>query len=246
MGSDAIAFQELAETMGDDQPFYGLQVPGLDGSPAKGDVPTVEDAARDFVQSIQSVQPTGPYHVAGHCFGSLLAWEVARQLTAQRQDVRMLALIDPVVSTEFPAQIVQRDRLRYSLRQFRDLPAAAKLRFFFEKLMNLRRFVLVRKRLGRSIDMARTMYEGYQPPPFAGHALIFLAAKSFFDLVPDRDPRRHFERVAEGGVTYVRVVGDHDSMLRRPGAVTLAASLRTACDRAWQQPRMAALADTQP
>jgi acyl-CoA synthetase (AMP-forming)/AMP-acid ligase II/thioesterase domain-containing protein/NADP-dependent 3-hydroxy acid dehydrogenase YdfG/acyl carrier protein len=246
VGSDAIAFQELAETMGDDQPFYGLQVPGLDGSPAEGDVPTVEEAARDFVQSIRSVQPAGPYHIAGHCFGSLLAWEVARQLTGQQQDVRTLALIDPVVSTEFPAQIVQRDRLRYSMRQFRDLSTAAKLGFAWEKLMNLRRFVLVRKRLGRSIDMAREMYEGYQPPPFAGHAMIFLAAKSFFDLVPDRDPRRYFERVAEGGVTYIRVAGDHDSMLRRPGAVTLAASLQTAPELAPHQPRIVSLANAQP
>jgi hypothetical protein len=94
--------------------------------------------------------------------------------------------------------------------------------------------------------MAREMYEGYQPPPFAGHAMIFLAAKSFFDLVPDRDPRRYFERVAEGGVTYIRVAGDHDSMLRRPGAVTLAASLQTAPELAPHQPRIVSLANAQP
>ena len=218
VGGDAIAFQEMAELVGQNRPFYALQVRGLDGVRSEEAPPTIEGAARDFVEMITAVQPSGPCNVAGHCFGALIAWEVARQLRAQKREIGLLALIDPVVSTEFPDQIIRQDRLQYSFQQFMGVGILPKLRLLRDKIFNVRRAIVIRQRLGRSISMARAMYDGYTPLPYAGHASVFLASQSFFDMAPQRDPRRHFERIATDGVTYTRITGDHDTMMRGDGA----------------------------
>ncbi|GAA2719182.1 alpha/beta fold hydrolase [Actinocorallia aurantiaca] len=76
-----------------DQPVYGLQARGF----LDADEPlhaSVEDAARDHVAHLRSVQPHGPYHLAGYSLGGLIAYEAARQLRAAGEEVALLALID--------------------------------------------------------------------------------------------------------------------------------------------------------
>jgi thioesterase domain-containing protein len=55
---------------------------------------TVPDMAARLVRMIQSVQPAGPYRIAGWSFGGLLAYEVAAQLIGRNQAVEFLGLID--------------------------------------------------------------------------------------------------------------------------------------------------------
>jgi len=47
-----------------------------------------------MVQMIRSIQPTGPYRIAGWSFGGLLAYEIATQLIGADQGVEFLGLID--------------------------------------------------------------------------------------------------------------------------------------------------------
>ncbi|MEO3785233.1 condensation domain-containing protein [Actinocorallia sp. B10E7] len=76
-----------------DQPVYGLQARGFPdaGEPLHA---SVEEAARDHVAHLRSVQPHGPYHLAGYSLGGLIAYEAARQLQAAGEEVALLALID--------------------------------------------------------------------------------------------------------------------------------------------------------
>ncbi len=46
------------------------------------------------VKEIRTVQPEGPYFVGGYSFGGLVAFEIARQLQTQGQDIALLALFD--------------------------------------------------------------------------------------------------------------------------------------------------------
>jgi thioesterase domain-containing protein len=225
VGSDVIVLQELADALGDARPFYGLQAHGLGGTPSEHPVTRVEDAAAGFVAAIRTVQPDGPYHIGGHCFGSMLAWEVARQLRAQRQAVAVLALIDPVVSNILPAEIIQRDRVRYSLLNFLRLPFGEKGHYLLRKVRNFRRFMMVRQRAGRSIGLARTMHTNYRIEAYPGDVTIFMADDSFLNIAPERDPRRYYERFA-AHTRYISVSGDHDSMIQSPAVATLAPRLR--------------------
>ncbi|HEU5382973.1 MAG TPA: alpha/beta fold hydrolase, partial [Ktedonobacteraceae bacterium] len=82
----------LARRLGPEQPFYSIQPYQFDGKQAP---PTFEAMAADHLQSLQAIQPEGPYLLGGFCFGGLLAYEMARQLQVQGQQVDLLVLINP-------------------------------------------------------------------------------------------------------------------------------------------------------
>jgi thioesterase domain-containing protein len=91
-------YYELARQLGPDQPFYGLQAAGFDGT--RPPLSQVEAMARHYLEALRVVQPEGPYRLGGWSFGSLVAFEMARQLSAQGQRVALLAVIDTPAPVE--------------------------------------------------------------------------------------------------------------------------------------------------
>lgn len=87
---DVFGYRALALRLGEDQPFFGLQPPGLDGASAP--MARVEDLAAYFAAQILAMQPAGPLIVAGHCAGGAIAFELAQQLQRRGASVRLLAL----------------------------------------------------------------------------------------------------------------------------------------------------------
>jgi len=81
----------LASYLGQQQPFYALQTPGLDGSTSPE---TVEALARFHLQALQQQQPTGPYQLMGHSSGGRVAFEMAWQLEQQGETVAFLTILD--------------------------------------------------------------------------------------------------------------------------------------------------------
>ena len=78
-GAGTILFyHDLAQRLGPEQPIYGLQAQGLYGKATPH--ATVEEMAAHYIQEIRTVQPDGPYRLAGFCFGAILAFEMAQQL----------------------------------------------------------------------------------------------------------------------------------------------------------------------
>jgi thioesterase domain-containing protein/acyl carrier protein len=91
---NVVGYGPLARRLGPDQPFYVLQPFGLDSAAPLHR--TVEAMARHYVGQIRKVQSRGPYLLAGRCFGSLVAYEVATRLEAAGERVALLASIDSV------------------------------------------------------------------------------------------------------------------------------------------------------
>ena len=56
---------------------------------------SIEAMAADRLPLVQEAQPQGPYRLAGHCNGALLAFETARLLVADGHSVEWVAMIDP-------------------------------------------------------------------------------------------------------------------------------------------------------
>ena len=73
-------------------PVYGLQAKGLDGRQEPNR--TIGDMADYYLAAIRSVQPAGPYRLAGYSTGGLIAFEMAKRLRAQGDDIALLALLD--------------------------------------------------------------------------------------------------------------------------------------------------------
>jgi thioesterase domain-containing protein len=90
---DILWLKDLAELMDKDQPFYGIQARGLDGEATPFN--RLEEMAAYYIQQIRHVQPAGPYYLGGYCMGGDIAYEVARQLQAEGDEVPILSIIDP-------------------------------------------------------------------------------------------------------------------------------------------------------
>jgi len=91
-GGNVFYFHSLARALGRDQPVYGLESLGLDGKAAPHT--TVEAAAAYHIDRIKECWPEGPYHLAGHSFGGLIAFEMAQQLRRAGDAVATLVVLD--------------------------------------------------------------------------------------------------------------------------------------------------------
>ncbi|MCE3199542.1 non-ribosomal peptide synthetase [Paenibacillus sonchi] len=86
------AYFGLAARLGDKYTCYG--VPAETTGRQWRDGVTVEELAKSYLAKIKKIQEDGPYSLAGWSLGGLLAYETAKQIEAEGDEVNMLALID--------------------------------------------------------------------------------------------------------------------------------------------------------
>ena len=96
---NVFSFRSLVRELGEDQPFFGLQPPGVDGECKP--LTSVEELAAYFAARIVAFRPDGPYIIVGHCAGGGIALELARQLLDRGADVPVLALFGSPYPTWF-------------------------------------------------------------------------------------------------------------------------------------------------
>ncbi|WP_437534492.1 alpha/beta fold hydrolase [Sorangium sp. So ce726] len=241
----------LACFLGDERPFYALQAPGLDGK--ERPLQHVEELAARYLQEIRKVQPKGPYIVGGYSSGGLVAYEMARQLRAQGQDVSRVVLLDTML-LESAARFTEASRsasifeLIEMLRLIRGEPAALS----YDDLSGMSssaQIELLRESLKRSslhltgpqVETVLQVYEAsgetmnrYDPPPSDLPVTLFTADvriplfghPSRGDMRPHAAPSFGWERVCGETLTIHKVPGNHLSMVKSPHVGRLAELLR--------------------
>jgi thioesterase domain-containing protein len=139
---DIFCFRALAQHLGDDQPFFGLQPPGLDGSHKP--LARVEDLAAYFATQIRIVWPDGPYIIAGYCAGGTIAFELACQLLRGGAAIHVLALFGSPFPTNYRFWPLLCWRIGQFMRRLvrhacavSALPAAKWRKYVTERLRNL-------------------------------------------------------------------------------------------------------------
>lgn len=55
---------------------------------------TFEEMATFYINEMKTIQPGGPYYLAGYCYGGILAYEMACQLRKQNEEVGFLGLME--------------------------------------------------------------------------------------------------------------------------------------------------------
>ncbi|SDY36076.1 amino acid adenylation domain-containing protein [Myxococcus xanthus] len=93
VGGTVFCYTELARRLGPDQPFYGLQAQGLEGTLPP--LESIDSMAASYVDAIRTLQPQGPYRLGGWSLGAVIAFEMARLLHQRGETVEVLALIEP-------------------------------------------------------------------------------------------------------------------------------------------------------
>ncbi|RDH18927.1 polyketide synthase [Aspergillus niger ATCC 13496] len=89
---------------------YALNSPFMHSNPYPDDPLTIEELAAIYVGEIKRRQPEGPYLLGGYSVGGVLAFEVARQLFEDGNDIEKLFLIDtacPTFVRYFPDALVR-------------------------------------------------------------------------------------------------------------------------------------------
>lgn len=236
---DVLGMRQLAVAMRGDVPVYGLRARGL-----RGETPqrSVEAMAASYVEVIRAQQPRGPYRIAGHSFGGLLAFEIARLLAEQGEEIGWLGLIDAELSTDAhsPARrwghrlALPYHYARAALRQ----PGAA-LRALRETVPRLLRRGFSRFHRDAALaESEATWMEGasaahqrlaahflqlaetYRPHPYSGSMTYFLPTVRRFHLFAD--PLPAWRRVTAGEIEIVRVPGPHVGMVAGDAALVVA------------------------
>ena len=86
-------YRDFANRLNTDRTIYAIESPSI--SEFGWLIPdTVEEVAAAYLDAIRTVQPTGPYWIAGYSFGGVAAFEIARQMEDAGDEVETLVLYD--------------------------------------------------------------------------------------------------------------------------------------------------------
>ena len=178
---DVFAYREFAEALGADQPFFGLQPPGLDIDSAP--MQTVEQLAGYFVDQIIGVNRRGPHIIAGYCAGGTVAFELARQLAERGERVAFVAMFGCPYPKAFSWRSRISRRVRDHVRQLAALEKPADRRRYVVEFAMRRTTrtppappvtdpVLLRRTALEEVTLAAVLR--YRPRPFGGRINLFL------------------------------------------------------------------------
>jgi amino acid adenylation domain-containing protein len=188
-----MVFRTLAEELGGDQPVYGVQIMDED-VPQEMETASMESLARYYVGLIRKAQPRGPYRLAGWCLWGWMAYEIARQLEEQGEEIELLVIIDALApgfwdsysrSSQmmmggislmyrlgwfarrlWSTSLAKRDR--EGLRRMRTL--AFSIASALPRSLRPAGYHIETTRLDRIVTSASALY---RPPPIQGKVLVF-------------------------------------------------------------------------
>ncbi len=248
MFGNVLNLRHLAQLLGHDRPFYGLQARGLMGEDAPHDDFTA--AALDYIAEMRQVQPRGPYLLGGFSGGGLIAWEIARQLEAAGEDVPLLVLLDtpvplrPALSrtdkaliklaelrARGPGYLLEWARARAEWKRRQDQPAQAQADSAFHNTAIEAAFRAALPRYAMPQRDGATVL--FRPPldrrwQVSGGQWVS-SAKEY--VLADNDLTRFAP-----ALQVIEVPGDHDSMVLEPNVRVLAAGMKQAIEAAEPAP----------
>ena len=253
-GGNVLLYRDLSRHLGADQPFYGLQSQGLDGSSPP--LTRIEEMAALYLKEIRRVQRHGPYYLGGYCGGGTIAFEIAQRLDAAGESVALLALFDTMNWSRAPLTPWDKasytcQRLMFHAASFWGLAFQAKVRFFKGKMEVLRSRIpvwrgMVGAKLGKhphyapsnSLAMAEIWQANdracwnYVPKPYRGKVTDFRPTKQYGIF---KRPDLKWDKLAQGGQEIIVLPAYPAGMLMEPFVDKLALALRKSMDEAMSQ-----------
>lgn len=256
-----LLYYDLARHLDADRPVYGVYLPD-EVDLLTADLPekqlavlsSVPQLASRYLKQIRTLQPEGPYFLAGESFGGLVAFEMAQQLRAQGETVNLLALFDSLVPgdrKQLPLaerlslhfQNLSRGGLAYALNK-----AWRRLSLSLDKLLGITGRIYGMFDSGRRRDKFSYLQEAaqrdvrkmvrsqavtnYLPQPYPDKMVLFRAMeRNEFDPYC-ADPQLGWGLFAAGGLEVHDVPGDHLGILKAPNVQVMAAKLRACLERA--------------
>jgi thioesterase domain-containing protein/acyl carrier protein len=229
----------LTRHLDPEQPIYGLAAGIMD----EVSLNKVEDGVAHYIKEMRSIQPEGPYLLAGIYCGGRVAYEVAQQLYVQGQKVALLALLDTLKDGEAIKIIPVKERALAHWNNFLRIGPAyllSKRRLEKAKIRLMSIYCEFYERMGLPSPQACQSFT-YRKKKEEGNTEWVFAPKQVY---PERvtlfraienigfiDPELGWSELAPGGLEIHDVPGDTFSMLQEPYVQGLAEKLRHCIDR---------------
>jgi len=243
----------LSRRLGEDYPFYALEHnPNVE----EPEIISVEKTASYYLQEIRKIQPNGPYLIGGHCYGGVLAFEVAQQLQRQGERVDLLVVIDAILS-ETRIESTKDDDAKFLLRMAESIKTDNNIDFSvsFEELRDLS----LNEQLDLINQKANLIFTDTEIKDFIRYYKLFkVHVQAMRDYVPlvyphsmtlfrakeeiihdfespefnTDDPLLGWGKCSSQPIKVIEVPGDHFSIFVEPHIQELAKSLKVCIDNA--------------
>ena len=92
---EAVMYRYVAINFDPERPFYGINF-----NPAAVEwihPINFEQMAEQYIKDMVTIQPQGPYILAGQCVGGIIAFEMVHQLVNAGQEIALLAIFDSIL-----------------------------------------------------------------------------------------------------------------------------------------------------
>ena len=240
LGGELLGYRELARASR--APLRLLGIGWRGDPPAFGT--SLAEIARRHVEQLRTIEPDGPYRLAGWSFGGVLAYEMAQQLAAPGGEVEFLALLDanPVID---PITGLPMDRTPFlamldAVLARLDDPAATEADLAeltsgqtWTQLMGAPvRGASSSGYLRTALQTARSCMNAamhYEPAPYAGPVHLFQAAGS--DVERRAGLTEAMRGLCRGSLTVTPISGDHWGFIRGEHVAEAARELDSALER---------------
>ncbi len=239
-GGNVLCYADLARQLGLDQPVYGLQAIGLSGEQPPHT--QIEAMASHYAELLRTVQPQKPCLLGGWSMGGVIAFEMARQLYAQGQQVAALILIDSHAPTGQPASkaddvdllinLVMEEGLHVDPDYLRQLDEDEQLAYVLKEAKRANALppdvtVAQMHNLFQVLKSNMQALRQYAARPYPGAITLCKASKQW-----DERKDLGWEGLAGGGLVTYEIPGDHYTIMREPGVTLLAEQIKVLLDLA--------------
>ena len=253
-GGNVLIYRELANYLGADYPFYGLQARGLDGTSEY--LKTTVAMAECYLREIRELQPEGPYYLGGFCMGGQVAVEIAQRLVRDGQQVNLLFVIDAHNFNGIPPKFTLREKMgnfghkiKFHSLNVLELSLKSQMDYLAEKTkialrreterlriklvhlfkLNPHRDVVRGTREEFIEDINDRAFLAYVPEVYPGKMTICKPRRNYAFL---RDPYNGWGQIAMGGLEVIELPSNPGGIFLEPYVQTLAEKLKEQIDHA--------------
>lgn len=210
IGGSVFWYKLLGQYLDKDRPLYAIQDPGLDKNQLIFN--NLEEMASAYIDSIQTIQPNGPYLLGGASFGCTVAIEMAKQL--QEKGEIVISII--------------------SLDGWAFYPTLQNNEVYFQEVMKEQNSRILKKYVENNVSNSKFLLElqwhrenmltQYNMPIITTKFILF-KAKKLTEMFQYNATLNWWENYTSQPIELHLVPGDHESMFYEPNIKDLVSQL---------------------
>ncbi|MER7786905.1 non-ribosomal peptide synthetase [Streptomyces sp. NPDC097640] len=243
---EVLVFVNLAKYFTGERPFYALRARGFgQGETHFG---SFADMVSTYVEAIRRAQPSGPYAVAGYSYGAAVAFEIAKRLEADGDEVDFVGVFnlpprisgrmneitftDGAINLALFLELIKPADIEGLTATLRPLPEADQLAHLIDHApkRRLTELDLTLKRFADWVQLAQSMVHlgrAYEPSGTVGQVKVFYCTPLRGTKQEWLDNQlRDWDEFTRHPNTYIEVDGEHYTLMSPQHVHTFQATLR--------------------